>query len=67
MALATALGWLNTRFILSLLFFAVITPTAVIMRLFRDPLDRGLRNGHASYWLRKGPRTSDPKAYEQQY
>jgi len=67
MGLAMALGWVNTRIILSLLFYAVLTPIGVIMRLFRDPLDRRLHDGRVSYWVQKEPKPFDPKAYEQQF
>lgn len=66
MRLATILAWVNTRIILSLLFYAVLTPIGVIMRIFRDPLDRRLSDGRSSYWVPKEP-TSDPKAYDNQF
>ena len=67
MGLAIVLGWVNTRIILSLLFYAVLTPVGLIMRLFRDPLDRQLGDGRASYWVRREPKPVDPKAYENQF
>ncbi len=37
--LATVLGWVNTRVLLTVFFFLVLTPTGVMMRLFgRSPL-----------------------------
>jgi len=39
MVLGHALGWLNTRIILGLLFYGMITPMGLVMRLFgKDPL-----------------------------
>ena len=67
MGLATVLGWVNTRIILSLLFYVVLTPVGLILRLFRDPLDRQMGDGRASYWVRKEPTPVDPKAYENQF
>jgi len=67
MGLAIALGWVNTRIILSLLFYAVITPTGVVMRFFRDPLDRRLGDGRTSYWVKKDSKPFDPKSYENQF
>jgi len=67
MGLAIALGWVNTRIILSLLFYAVITPTGVVMRFFRDPLDRRLGDGRNSYWVKKDSKPFDPKSYENQF
>lgn len=37
--IATVLGWVNTRLLLTVFFFLVMTPTGVVMRLFgRSPL-----------------------------
>ncbi len=39
MALGHALGWLNTRIILGVVFYALITPMGLFMRLLgKDPL-----------------------------
>jgi hypothetical protein len=45
------LGWFNTRLLLSLVFFLVLMPIALILRLSgRDPLDRQLEPEAESYW-----------------
>lgn len=67
MGLAMSLGWVNTRIILSLIFYTVFTPIGVVMRFFHDPLDRRLRDGRSSYWVRKEPKTFDPQSYENQF
>jgi hypothetical protein len=36
MILANAMGWVNTRIVLGLIFFGLITPMGFIMRRFRD-------------------------------
>lgn len=60
-----ALGWLNTRILLSLFFFVVLTPVGVIMRLFgKDPLDV---RGHGSTWKPYGERLRDPKHFERSF
>ena len=57
---AHALGWFNTRILLSLVYFLIITPTGVLMRLMgRDPLHRRLRDGR-SYWVER-TRHPDPR------
>ncbi len=38
------LGHFNTRIILTVLFYLVMTPVGFIIRLFRDPLDRSLKD-----------------------
>ena len=67
MGLALVLAWVNTRIILTFLFYAILTPIGVIMRLFRDPLDRRLHDGRVSYWVQKEPKPFDPKGYENQF
>ncbi len=53
MQVADALGWFNTRVLLGLVYFLVMTPTGIVMRLMgRDPLDRRLGD-RASYWVER--------------
>lgn len=43
MKLAFLLGWVNSRILLCVIFFLIITPIALIARIFnRDALDRRL-------------------------
>src|SRR5262245_13092803 len=67
MALANVLGWVNTRIILGLLFYLVLTPISILARFFRDPLDRKLHDGRDTYWIRKTKQTLDSKEYERQF
>jgi hypothetical protein len=57
MQFAGILGWVNTRVLLSLFFFVVLTPVGLIMRLFgRDPLAQRMSKEIATYWeKREGP------------
>jgi len=66
LAFGGLLGWINTRIILSLVFALVVTPVGVVMRLFRDPLDRKLKD-KPTYWLPKNPGHADAKTYERQF
>ncbi|MGH2396581.1 MAG: SxtJ family membrane protein [bacterium] len=53
MEMAHALGWFNTRLLLSLVYFVVMTPTGALMRLLgRDPLNRRLGD-RPSYWVQR--------------
>jgi hypothetical protein len=54
---AHAIGWFNTRVILVLIFFLIITPIGIIMRIFtKDQLNRKIDKGALSYWIKKtGP------------
>jgi hypothetical protein len=67
MAFGMALGWVNTRIILTLLFALVMTPVGAVMRLFRDPLDRRLSKDKPTYWLIRDRSHFDPKNYERQF
>jgi hypothetical protein len=50
MRLAHALGWLNSRVLLTILFYLVFAPYGFVSRLFgRDPLRRRKRAGD-TYW-----------------
>ena len=62
MRLAVALGYINSRILLSLMFYGVFTPYGLVMRLFgRDPLHRrGARR--ESYWI---PRKTTRQTKEQ--
>ena len=65
--IGSILAWVNTRIILTLLFYAVVTPVALVMRRFRDPLDRRLDPAAASYWARRPSVVVSRQRYEQQF
>ncbi len=65
--LTTALGFVSTRIVLTILFYAVCVPIGLIMKLFRDPLNRRLHNEKNSYWIKKKLQSSDTKPYENQF
>ena len=67
MAFATVLGHVNTRIILTVLFYLVMTPVGLIMRLFRDPLDRSLGDRSTSQWIKREPQPVEPERYERQF
>ena len=61
MALGAALGWVNTRIVLGVIFFLVITPTGLLLRLTgRDPMQRRTDAGATTYRV---PRKSRPGAH----
>jgi hypothetical protein len=65
MTLARALAWINTRIILFLLFYVVLTPVGVVMRLLgRDPLKRKLDRACSSYWITLKPGQPAKDRYE---
>jgi len=51
MLLAEKLAWLNTRLLLAAIFFLVLTPMGMVMRLFgKDPMQRMMKA--ESYWMK---------------
>src|SRR5213594_699972 len=68
MGAATLLGEVNSRIILTVLFYLVIAPIGLVFRhLVRDPLDRSLTDGKASNWIRRERKPVEPARYEQQF
>jgi saxitoxin biosynthesis operon SxtJ-like protein len=58
-----ALGWFNSRVLLTFLFFVVLSPIGFVSRLFgSDPLDSRRRS--RSFWSDYPSRMRDPKHYE---
>jgi hypothetical protein len=67
MALGDRLGVVMTHVILFILFFAVVTPIAVVLRLAgRDLLGRREKS-RSSYWTDYSPRQRDRRHYEKMY
>lgn len=57
MRLGRGLGWINTRIILSILFYGVFTPIGAIRRwMGKDSLRRRFDPGAETYRLVRGPR-----------
>jgi hypothetical protein len=57
MALGDALGWVNTRIVLGLIFFGVVTPTGLALKLAgRDPMRRAFDPEAATYRVPRGTR-----------
>jgi hypothetical protein len=51
------LGWINTRIILGVLFYGIITPMGTIMKLTgRDPMRRGFAPDATTYRVTRQPR-----------
>ncbi|HEY0004843.1 MAG TPA: SxtJ family membrane protein [Pyrinomonadaceae bacterium] len=64
MKLAAILGYINSRILLSLMFYGVFAPYSLVMRLVgRDPLNR---RGAAreSYWIKRKTTRQQPEQFE---
>jgi hypothetical protein len=66
MGIGRVLAWVNTRLILGLVYFVVLVPVGLVMKLFgHDPLARKLR--HTAVTYRVPSRTLDPEQMEKPY
>ena len=60
MALGHILGWINTRIILGVVFYLVVTPMGIVRTwLGKDPMGRRLRPELDSYRVIRKPRPAD--------
>jgi len=65
MRIAHLLGWINTRLLLGILFFTVITVTRIGLLLFRkDPLHRRPDPARSTYWVDLPGGAFEPASYE---
>ena len=61
-----ALGWVNSRIVLNLLFFLIFSPAAVLARLTRwDPMKRKFAPDQPTYRVRCDP--ASPTSMEKPY
>lgn len=68
MGLGSLLGWLNTRIILSILFYFILSPIGLILRLFgKQFLDLKMDGQQKSYWLSKETSKFMRENYEKQF
>ena len=60
MTIGHALGWVNTRIILGVAFFAIFTPIGWVMRLLgKDPMRRRFDPAAQSYRVNRPPRDAN--------
>lgn len=68
MMLAFCLGWINTRILLILLYYIILTPLGLIMRIFgKDFLDLKLEKERESYWEKKGLSAMSKEGFEKTF
>ena len=65
---AVVLGWVVTRLILLILFYAVLTPIGLLTRLLRkELLSLRFESGLDTYWTAKDKAEDSNESYERQY
>lgn len=63
-----ALGRVVNPLVMGMLFFLVITPMAVLARLFgKDPLRLRRDGGAKSYWIERDPPGPEPESLQRQF
>ena len=68
MSFALIIGFIMTRVILSVLFYFVITPLAIVIKLFgKDTLDLKINKSQGSYWKKKEKKGLGRLDYEKQF
>ncbi|MCP3982176.1 MAG: hypothetical protein GY716_22950 [bacterium] len=67
MLAALPIGWTISNVILALVYFAVLTPIGLLLRVAgRDPMTRGLDPEASTYWIERSSR-SDRSSYFRQF
>ena len=67
MRFAFVLGWINTKLLLGIFFYLILTPTGLLMRLFgKDFLDKEVQHDALSYW-KKRTTGFNPRDMERQF
>jgi hypothetical protein len=65
MRFAGLLAWVNTRVLLTVFFFVVLTPIALMMKLFgKDLLNQKFDRSAQSYWVKRTGPGTDKESYE---
>ena len=68
MTFAHALAWVNTRIIMSISFYLLMTPVGLIFRILKkDLLGIRLDKQASSYWVKRDPAVFEAKRYEQSF
>jgi len=67
MTMAMGLAWVNTRILLTLLFYVVFAPVGLMMRMLRDPLNRKFPDDSRSYWIRRDVKSPAQRTYQRQF
>jgi hypothetical protein len=67
MALALPIGWVVSHLLLLVVYYLVVTPIGLLMRLFGyDPLQRRIDRTATSYWVAH-EQAADPSRYFKQF
>lgn len=67
MKFAHALGWVNTRIILTVVYLLIFTPVALIFKVIgKDPMERKFEEVN-SYWVKREQKAFRQEDYRRQF
>ena len=58
------IGWVVSHIVLGVIYFLIIMPTGLLLRIFHDPMQRRFDRGMKSYWYPR--QAADPDRYFRQ-
>jgi hypothetical protein len=62
------IGWVVSHFLLALIFFGVIMPIGLILRVLgRDPMRKLLDRSASTYWIARPTKPTDSQRYFRQF
>lgn len=65
MSIGFCMGWINTRVILIVTYYCLLTPIGLILKLFaKDLLQLRLKNDLTTYWQKREPLKNAKESYE---
>lgn len=63
---ALPIGWVMSHLLLAIVYYLVVTPIGLVMRLCRyDPLDRRFDRSRNTYWIPRQPNSDDRRYFRQ--
>jgi hypothetical protein len=66
--LSVVLGWFSTRLILTVIFFVLLTPISIIMKLTgKKFLTKGADRNLPTYWIDRNKTDGQPESFENQF
>ncbi len=67
MLAAVPIGWTISHAVLGVVYYVVLTPIGLLMRLFgRDPMQRRMdRSGSGTYWIERPPQSDSSRYFRQ--
>ncbi|MFH1798492.1 MAG: SxtJ family membrane protein [Candidatus Omnitrophota bacterium] len=66
--IAKIIGWVNTRIILILVYYLILTPIGIVLRMIgKDPLTRKIDKNAETYWIKPQKTIPSRESLEKQF